>query len=233
MRNPEQSGWQRGFRIGIGLGVGTFGLAASFGAFAALNGVPPWLAVLMSLLAFSGSAQFAFVTTFPGGLWPALGAASLINLRFIPMAATTADVLKGGFLRRTLEAQSVNDGSWAAAHRPDGTIEREVMIGATLIQWPAWALGTALGAFLLPSPETVRTIGLDAIFPAFFTLLLLDMMRSQPIYRSLTVASICVSALALLVVPAGVAMLIGCTPALLAAGKRFADRPRAAAETTP
>ena len=210
------SSWRQGFTVGIGLATGTFALAVSFGAFAVLHGVSAWLAVLMSLVAFSGSAQFAFVTAMTGGLGPAIGAASLINLRYIPMSASIAGALRGGMVQRSIEAQAVVDGSWAAAHRPDGSIDRELMIAATLVQWPAWVLGTALGAFLLPSTSTVHALGLDAVFPVFFGLLLLDMLRGQPSLRRLTVASACCTALALLVVPAGVAMLVGCIPSILA-----------------
>lgn len=213
----DGSSWRRGLTVGLGLAAGAFALAISFGAFAVLHDVPPWLAVLMSLLTFSGSAQFAFVAAAGGGIGPALGAAALINLRFVPMAATTSDVLKGGLLRRSLEAQAVVDGSWAAAHRADGTIDREFLLAATLVQWPAWAIGTAIGAYLLPSTSTLRALGLDAIFPAFFALLLLDLLRTRPALRSLSAASACCTALALLVVPVGVAMLAGCLPSILAA----------------
>lgn len=218
------SSWRRGFQVGAGLAVGTGALAVSFGAFAVLHGVAPWLAVLMSLLAFSGSAQFAFVTAMTTGLGPAIGAASLINLRYIPMAATTSAALRGGVIRRSVEAQSVVDGSWAAAHRPDGTIDRELMIAATLVQWPAWAIGTAAGAYLLPSSSTITALGLDAIFPAFFGLLLVDILRTQSALRRLSAMSATITALTLLVAPVGVAMLAGCLPALLAARRPGADQ---------
>ncbi len=220
----DGSSWRRGLTVGAGLAAGSFALAISFGAFAVLHDVPPWLAVLMSLVTFSGSAQFAFVAAVGGGLGPALGAAALINLRFVPMAATTADALRGGVVQRSLEAQAVVDGSWAAAHRSDGTIDREFLLAATLVQWPAWAAGTAIGAFLLPSTSTLHALGLDAIFPAFFALLLLDLLRTRPGLRSLSAASACCTALALLVVPVGVAMLAGCLPSLLTARSRVAGR---------
>ena len=119
--------------MGAGLAAGSFALAISCGAFAVLHGMAPWLAVLMSLVAFSGSAQFAFLTAVAGGggVAPGLGAALLINLRFVPMAASTAPALRGGPLRRSITAQAVVDGSWAAAQRPGGGIDRDLMVAAT------------------------------------------------------------------------------------------------------
>lgn len=217
--------WRDGLAVGVGLAAGSFALAISFGAFAALNGVPPWLAVVMSLVTFSGSAQFAFVTAMAGGggVLSALGAASLINLRFIPMAATTSAALRGGVVRRSLEAQAVVDGSWAAAQRPDGSIDRDVLIPATLVQWPAWAVGTALGAYFLPSTSTLQALGLDAVFPAFFGLLLLDVFRARPELRTTSAASAGCTAAALLVAPAGLAMLAGCIPSIVA-GRKIGGR---------
>ena len=212
--------------MGAGLAAGSFALAISCGAFAVLHGMAPWLAVLMSLVAFSGSAQFAFLTAVAGGggVAPGLGAALLINLRFVPMAASTAPALRGGPLRRSITAQAVVDGSWAAAQRPDGGIDRDLMVAATLVQWPAWVVGTAIGAFFVPSSSTVHALGLDAAFPAFFALLLLDVVRARPALWSLSAASACCTSLALLAVPAGAAMLAGCVPPLLAAWRTEVPR---------
>ena len=103
-----------------------------------------------------------------------------MNLRFVPMAAAAARSLKGGPVRRAFEGQSVIDGSWVAAQRADGTTDREFMMGATLVQWPAWVAGTVLGALLVPSADTLYRLGLDVVFPCFFLLLLLDALRSRP-----------------------------------------------------
>src|SRR3712207_5596172 len=117
-------GWRAGFIVGAGLAVGSFLLAVSFGTFAVTHGSPAALWIAMSLLVFSGSAQFALVTALAGGgLVPALLSAALMNLRFVPMAASTARFLHGGRWQRALEGQAVVDGSWVAAQHPDGTLD--------------------------------------------------------------------------------------------------------------
>jgi predicted branched-subunit amino acid permease len=168
-------------RVGIGLAAGAFLLAVGFGAFAVTHGWPAWLAITMSAVVFSGSAQFALVTALAGGgIGPALASAALMNLRFVPMAAATARYLPGGPLRRAAQGQAVVDGSWVAAQRPGGGLDRRLMFGATLVQWPAWILGTALGALLVPGGSMLKASGLDVIFPGFFGLLLYDSLRSSP-----------------------------------------------------
>jgi predicted branched-subunit amino acid permease len=104
-------------------------------------------------------------------------------MRFLPMGLAVAPALKGGRLRRALEAQTMVDASWALASRGDGTFSRELMIGATFPQALAWWAGTAVGAFggsLIGDPEA---LGLDAMFPAFYLFLLvgeLDLHRTLP-----------------------------------------------------
>jgi 4-azaleucine resistance transporter AzlC len=202
-------GWRHGFRVGIGLGAGVFVLAVSFGDFAVRHHWPAWLTVVMSLVVFSGSAQFAVVTSLAGGggLGPALVSASLVNLRFVPMATSAARDLKGGRWRRALEGQAVVDGSWLAAQRGDGTLDRRVMIAASLVQWPAWVAGTALGALVLPSPHTTYAAGLDLVFPAFFIMLLLDTLMARPPMAIVAGCAVGIATVACVFLPVGVALL--------------------------
>jgi len=210
-------GWSRGLRIGIGLAAGSFLLAVSFGAFAVTHGWPAALTILMSAVVFSGSAQFALVTAFAGGgLGPALASASLMNLRFLPMGAATAVHLRGGPLRRAVEGQAVVDASWVAAQRPDEGFDRGTMFGATVVQWPAWVLGTAIGALIVPSASTVEAAGLDLVFPGFFGLLLYDALRARPALLPVGLAAGAAAGAACRILPTGVALLIAAACALLA-----------------
>jgi 4-azaleucine resistance transporter AzlC len=213
------SGWRGGLQLGLALAVGSFALAVSFGAFAVSNGWPAWIVILMSAVVFSGSAQFALVTAMAGGgsLTAGITAAALINARFIPMAAATARYLKGGWFRRALEGQGVVDASFVGAQRGDGTLDRQKMLGATLIQWPVWIAGTAIGAIFAPSTQFMKDFGLDVVFPAFFLLLLLDTLRSRPDLLPVTLIAAAIAAGALLVLPGGVSLVVCAVAALLGA----------------
>lgn len=212
------TGWRAGFRVGATLGFATAALGVSFGATATAADWPPAATIVMSAVVLSGSAQFAFLTATSGGAGLATGiaAGALMNLRFAPMAAASARSLHGGRLRRALEGQTVVDGSWVPAQRPDGTTDRELMLGATFVQWPAWVLGTAVGALLVPSEGFLYTFALDVVFPCFFLLLLLDALKSRPDHGRIAVAAAAVAAVAVLFLPAGVALLASAGAAFLA-----------------
>jgi 4-azaleucine resistance transporter AzlC len=209
-------GWRAGFKVGFGLASGSFLLAVSFGAFAVTHGWPAALTIAMSLLVFSGSAQFALVTALAGGgLVTALASASLINLRFVPMAAATARHLRGGRWRRAIEGQAVVDGSWVAAQRPDGSVDRAVLIAATLVQWPAWVAGTAIGALAVPSTSVIHAAGLDLVFPGFFIVLLVDALAARPRLVPVALAAAAVAGAASRFLPNGVALLLAGSAVLL------------------
>ncbi len=209
MGSEPSVGWRAGLRRGATLAVPTAALGLSFGATATIAGWPPAITITMSAVVLSGSAQFAFLAALSGGAGLATGVAAgaLMNLRFAPMAAASARSLHGGRLRRALEAQTVVDGSWVSAQRPDGTTDRELMIAATLVQWPAWILGTAAGALLVPSAEFVHTYALDVVFPCFFLILLLEALRARPDHRLVAFAAVAIAGLTLLLLPPGVALL--------------------------
>jgi 4-azaleucine resistance transporter AzlC len=165
-----------GIKAGLVFTIPTFALGASFGILAEpVMGKPA--AIAMSVFVFAGAAQFAAVSVLAagGGVASAVSAGLLLNTRFLPMGLAVAPALKGGRLRRAIEAQAMVDASWALANRGDG-FDREVMIGATLPQALCWWSGTALGALggsLIGDPDA---LGLDAMFPAFYLALLIGEM---------------------------------------------------------
>jgi 4-azaleucine resistance transporter AzlC len=206
-----------GARASVPFTLATLVLGVSFGVLARSLGWGILAPIVFSVIAFSGSAQFAVAAVLGagGGALAAILAAVLLNARFGPMGVAVAPYLKGGPLRRALEGQAVVDASWALASRGGGRFEREFMIGATIPQGVAWIAGTAIGALggnFIGNPER---LGLDVIFPAFFLVLLAEELRGGG--RALAVALIA-GALALVLVPftpPGVPVIAACAAALL------------------
>ena len=126
---------------------------------------------------------------------------------FVPLAINAARSLRGGRWQRSLESQAVLDASWATARLPDGTVSREKMIAATLVQWPAWVGGTAIGAYLSPSSALVKQWGLDSLFPAMFLIFVLDIWRVSPRQRPVILLAAGIASVMCWFVPPGVALL--------------------------
>lgn len=178
----DDPGAQRraGMRRGLPFGVAVFAIAVSFGVLArpVMGSVAP---VVMSVIVFSGAAQFGSLAVLKagGGVGAAIAAGVLLNARYLAMGLALAPSLRGGRLSRAAFAMAVVDASWAAASRGDGTFEPSFMVGVTIPQYIGWVLGTVVGVLAGSAIGNPQALGLDALFPAFFVALLLAEMRGR------------------------------------------------------
>lgn len=216
-RADRRERYYAGARAALPFALVTGVVGVSFGVLAGSLGWGALVAIASSVVICSASAQFAVAAVLGsgGGPFAAIVAAILLNARFGPMGLAVGPYLKGGPLRRALEGQTGLDTSWAMANRGGGRFDREFMIGASVPQVAAWLGGTAagvLGGDFVGNPER---FGLDAIFPAFFLVLLVSELRGG---RSAVTVALIAAALALLlvpVVPPGVPVIAACAAALL------------------
>jgi predicted branched-subunit amino acid permease len=210
------AGFRAGVRAGVPFALAGGLLAASFGVLARDVGMPGWAAIVMSAIVFAGSAQIAALTIIGagGGLGSAIGAAALMNSRFLPMGIAIGPSLPGGAAKRAAQGQTVVDASWALAADGEGGFDRHVLFGSTAIQYTTWVAGTVLGVVAGAALGDPRTLGLDAIYPAFFLALMIGEIRSG---RAVGVAALgALIALALVpVAPAGVPVLVASLASLL------------------
>jgi 4-azaleucine resistance transporter AzlC len=207
--------FRRGFRLGLPYAAAGFVLSLSFGVLARQAGFSAAQAIVMSLIVFAGSAQFAALTVIAGGgsVLAAIAAGSMMNARFLPMGIALAPSLPGGPLKRAAQGQPVVDASWALASRGDGTFDRWQLFGTTVPQYVTWALGTVVGA-LLVSDVDVHKFGLDALFPTFFLALLLAELR-EPRARPVAALGGIIAFALVPIAPAGVPILAASVAALL------------------
>lgn len=183
----------------VAIAVAVFG--ASFGVLAVSTGLPGWSVVLMSLIVFAGSAQFAAVGVIAagGGIVPAILAGALLNVRFVATGIAVARSLPGGRVRRALLGQLIVDETFALGvaagepGRPDG----RTMVVAGRLLYVCWQAGTIVGTLIGPVLGDPRRLGVDAAFPALFVALLWPMLRAHHAVR----CAVAGAAVALLLAP--------------------------------
>ena len=167
-----------GIRRGVPFGVAVFAISFSFGVVArpVMGSVAP---IVMSVVVFSGAAQFGAlaVLTAGGSTVAAIAAGILLNARYAAMGIALAPSLRGRALSRAAFAVTMVDSSWAAASRKDGTFDPWYMVGVSVPQYIGWVAGTILGVVIGPRLGSPSGLGLDALFPAFFLALLFEEAR--------------------------------------------------------
>jgi len=177
---PPSERRRTGLRRGMPLGITVFAISVSFGILA--RPLMGWTApIVMSILVFSGSAQFGLlaVLTAGGSMGAAIAAGVLLNARYLAMGLALAPSLRGRPSSRAAFAMTTVDASWAAASLGDGTFDPWYMVGVSIPQYTGWVLGTIVGVFVGPALGDPNALGLDALFPAFFVALLFEEARGR------------------------------------------------------
>jgi predicted branched-subunit amino acid permease len=155
--------------------------------------------VAFSAIVFAGGSQFAALAVLAdgGGAGTAIVAGIFLNARFVPMGIAFGPSTTGGWLARALQGQAVVDASWALANRGGGRFDRDFLLGATALAYPAWVGGTLLGVLVGDRLGSPQSLGLDALFPAFF----LGLLMEEGNTRAAAVVALLGAAIALALTP--------------------------------
>lgn len=156
--------WERAAPVGLALApVGVlFGILAAQSKWTALD------VLLLSVVGFSGSGQFAFLGFYNQGLANVgLFAAFLvilsINLRYIPMSLSASQPLRTSAVKRFFLAHWLADESYATEHASDDLKARTIIRGGILL---FWAVSTVLGALISASlPASISKALAGLTFP--------------------------------------------------------------------
>jgi 4-azaleucine resistance transporter AzlC len=207
-------------RRGLPFGIAVFVIAISFGVLARplMGEVAP---IVMSIVLYSGSAQFGALAVLSahGGLGAAIAAGLMLNTRYLAMGLALAPSLRGRALSRGAFAMTTVDSAWAAASIGDGTFDPWYMVGVSAPQYAGWVLGTVVGVLIGGALGDPRSLGLDALFPAFFIALLFEEARGRRrVFSACGGAAIALALTPLL--PAGLPILAAAAAAIVVSRMR-------------
>ena len=141
-------------------------------------------------------------------------AGMLINARGLPMGFAIGPSVRGGPLARAAQGQTIVDASFVIANRGDGSFDRGLLMGATAAQAVAWVSGTVIGVIAGPVLGDPSSLGLDAIFVAFYLALLFEEARTRrPMIAGIAGAAIAFALMPF--TPAGVPIIAASLAALI------------------
>jgi predicted branched-subunit amino acid permease len=163
----------------------------------------------MSVIVFSGAAQFATLAVLSAGgsVITAIVAATLVASRFLAIGVALGPSMRGGPVRRALEGQAVVDASLILARTGEGRYGVKRLLGATLPQFLGWTLGTFAGVLLGDAVPNPKELGLDVLFPAFFLVLLWSELGTTPARVTAAVATV-MSIVLIPLTPAGIPVVV-------------------------
>jgi 4-azaleucine resistance transporter AzlC len=203
----EDSGIRAGVRAGLPFVLPALALGISFGVLAqpVMGSVAP---IVMSVCVFAGGAQFAALGVLEAGgaAGAAISAGMLMNARFLPMGFAIGPSLRGRPLARAAQGQAIVDASFAIASRGDGTFDRGLLLGASIPQAVGWMGGTVIGTLGGDVLSDPAQLGLDAIFPAFYLILLLEEVAGRPALKAAMIGA-AITLVLMPIAPAGLPVI--------------------------
>lgn len=195
--------------LGVGIGVGTYGI--TFGALATSSGLTVVQTCLLSLLAFTGASQFAFIGVVASGGAPLTAAltATLLGARNMFYSISLANILQATGWRKLPVAHLVIDESTAMALAHDEPQDARTAFAWTgvsiFIMWNAMTLLGALAGNAIGDP---KTFGLDAAVGAAFLGLVWPRLNTR-LAHIVAVAAVIAAVVLIPITAPGVPIILG------------------------
>jgi predicted branched-subunit amino acid permease len=187
--------FREGVRAAIPIWIAFVPSSLAFGVAAQAHGLQLGEVVLMSAWVYSGPAQFTVLAPIAAGKssLQILLAASLVNLRFLPMSTALAPYFRGVRPRRLLVAAHFIVASSfiipylhfrqesASRERPatDGQRNLSFFLGVGITSFLIWVVGTGVGHEVAQGLPRGFEEGLKFILPGYFAGLLVIDMRGR------------------------------------------------------
>jgi 4-azaleucine resistance transporter AzlC len=187
-----------GIRQAFAVVLGYVPVGFAFGVLAVQNGIPPWAAVLISVIVYAGSAQLIAAGLIGAGASAATVVLTtlVVNLRHMLMSAALAPWLSG-LARRTLVVfgLELTDETFALHNRSRAQGRAPVpatLLACNLAAHVSWIAGTLIGVFAGGLLGDTRAFGLDFTLAAMFIALLVPQCLDRlHLFAALASALLC------------------------------------------
>ena len=150
-----------------------------------------------------------------GNVVAAIVAATLVASRFLAISVAIGPSMRGGALRRAVEGQAVVDASLSLGKiAAEGRYGPRRLIGSTAPQYAGWLLGSVAGVLVGGEIADPKALGLDALFPAFFLVLVVGELNDRAARVSAAAGGLIALALIPLT-PPGIPVICACAGVLV------------------
>lgn len=189
-RDPD---FKYGLKKGIPIALGYIPVAFTFGLLAVSGGIPPSIAVLISLTNLTSAGQFAGTKLIIAGvpLFEIALTTFVINIRYLLMSFALSQKLvpNTSLLKRALISFGITDEIFALAALEKEDTSFSFIMGLLCLPYWGWALGTALGAVICSVlPELVQNAMGIALYAMFIALIVPGSKKSRAVLAVVAIA---------------------------------------------
>lgn len=193
MSKSRKETFQKGFRLGIPIGIGYFSVSFAFGMMAVASGLSPAMALAISMTNVTSAGQFAGIQVMTtGGSYIEMALAMLmINARYFLMSLSLSQKVSQRLtsVQRALMSFCVTDEIFAVASMEQEPITGWYWLGLICVPYVGWSGGTLTGALvsgLLPA-SLQDALGI-ALYGMFIAIIIPAAKHSKPIVMTILIA---------------------------------------------
>lgn len=186
MEHATAAAFQRGLKDGLPICLGYLSVAFTFGMMCTENGLPFWIAVLISMTNLTSAGQFAGTALMiSGGSLFEIGVTTLIiNIRYLLMSLSLSQKFNPAVTvpQRLFLSCGITDEIFAVGMQEKGMIKPAYFLGLMTAPYWGWALGTLIGATAIElMPLMVRSALGIAIYGMFIAIIIPPARTERPI----------------------------------------------------
>ena len=169
--------FSNGLRDGIPICLGYVSVAFTFGLMCTENGLPFWIAVLISLSNLTSAGQFAGTALIiGGGSFLEIGITTfVINLRYMLMSLSISQKVDAALSvpKRMMMSFGITDEIFGVSMQRKGNITFAYFMGLMALPILGWSGGTLVGAVAVTLlPDMVRSALGIAIYGMFLAIII-------------------------------------------------------------
>ena len=175
--SSKSSPFRVGLKDGLPIGLGYLSVSFAFGVQAVIAGVPPLMALFISMTNLTSAGQLAGLTVIAtlGTVLEIIRTQLVINSRYFLMSITLSQKLNDEFSlsHRFLASAFITDEIFAVASAKPKPFGRIYYYGLVILPYLGWATGTILGATagsLLPQ-TVINALGI-ALYAMFIAIII-------------------------------------------------------------
>lgn len=175
--------WRQALKITSPVAMGYAPAGMAFGVLASAAGIPWWMSIMISIIVFSGAAQYAAIPLIStgAGIFNMSVNTLVINLRHVFYALPLVDILPKNRFKRWYCLFCLTDECFSVMTNLPPEQQKGFFPKISVLVHSYWVLATIVG--IIAGEELARLIpNLEFALPALFVILWYEQMKSKKIW---------------------------------------------------
>lgn len=195
MASVTKENFMRGLKDGIPICLGYLSVSFAYGMMCTENGLPFWIAVLISMTNLTSAGQVAGTgLIISGGSLLEIGVTTfVINIRYLLMSLSLSQRVSPDLSmpKRLAMSFGVTDEIFGVSMQTKGTITAAYFLGLMFLPFWGWASGTLIGATAISlMPAMVRSALGIAIYGMFLAVIIPPARTERSLAWTIVIAAL-------------------------------------------